>query len=194
MMRKETNQTAKRRERLLFDIASFVVSRAKYYANKNFIGRGPGATARTKGRSGALRRSIEMARVNDSHFVVTAGGTGVPYARVHEFGTAGAGGELPTIRPKPPRKWLTIPMEGKYVGRRATEFSDLHFVPTKKKKIAFLIDETGSRAYMLVKRVDIPPRPYLEPAANDAGQEARFINRLKILYGASTIPYEVTML
>lgn len=57
LLRKETDQSAKRREQLIFDIATFIKNRAKDYAKKNFIGRGPGDTARTQGRSGNLRNS-----------------------------------------------------------------------------------------------------------------------------------------
>lgn len=188
MMRQEQNAQQRRREQLLFDIATFVLGRAKHYAKQNF-GRGIGPSARKRGRSGALMRSIEMARVSGTHFVVEAGGPGVPYAGVQELGTVGKGGTLPSIVPRRV-KWLTIPMESKYVGRRATEFDDLRFVPYNSK-MAALMNAGGQRAYLLVKRVDIKPRPYLQPAAADAAKEERLLSRLRVLYGSSSLPYEV---
>lgn len=188
---KEQDDTKRRREQILFDVATYVLGRAKEYAKQNFTGRGPGKTARTKGRSGSLMRSIQMARLGDTSFVVTAGGPGVPYARVHELGTVGKGGVLPTIVPKPPRKYLTIPLLGKYVGRRATEF-DLNFFKSKNGKFAFLSDNRGNLAYLLLKRVDIPARPYLEPAAKDVGKQTDLMARVAILYGTSKLPYKVT--
>jgi hypothetical protein len=78
----------------------------------------------------------------------------------------------------------------KYVGRRAREF-DLRFVPYSTKAAA-LIDKQGNRAYLLLKRVDIKPRPYLEPAAKDAAADSGLSARLKLIYGSTNLPFEVT--
>jgi phage gpG-like protein len=190
-MQKEQEASVKRRERLLYDVASFVLRRAKAHAKTNF-GRGIGRTARTAGRSGALMRSISMARLNDKQIIVTAGGEGVPYAGVHEMGTKGKGGTLPSIVPKPPRKWLTIPINSDYVGRRAKEFDLVFF--KKNERLAFLADREDKLAYLLLKKVDIPPRPYLQPAAAEAGKDAEIKRRLKEVFGQSRLPYEVTSL
>ena len=128
-MQKEASLVVKRREQLLFDVASFVLRRSKENARRNF-GRGIGKTARTAGRSGNLRESISISRVSGSEIIVKAGREGVPYAAVHELGTQGKGGPIPTITPKN-SKWLTIPIQAGYVGRRAREF-DLGFFKSKK--------------------------------------------------------------
>lgn len=191
MMRQEQNQDKKRREQLLFDIATFVMGRAKFYAKENF-GRGIGGTARTAGRSGALMRSIELARIDDKTFVVTAGGPGVPYAGIHEYGTVGKGGLLPSIRPKNPNGALTVPLLPQYVGRRAREFPDLHVVKPEGSKFAFLANYRNELAYILLKRVDIKPRPYLEPATKDVAKEANLMARVRLIFGDSKVPYQVT--
>lgn len=190
MMQEEQDVSVKRREQLLFDIASFILGKAKFYAKEKF-GRGAGLTARTSGRSGALMRSIEMARVDSKTIIVTAGGPGVPYAAVHELGTKRKGGILPSIVSKRPGGSLTIPLLPQFIGRRATEF-DLHIEKPKGSKFAFLADNRGQMAYLLLKRVDIPPRPYLKPAAEDASKDANIMGRIKILFGTSKLPYEVT--
>ena len=191
MLRTEQNEMIRRREQLLFDVASFVVLRAKRYARTNFIGRGPGATARTKGRSGALMRSIEMARVNSHWIIVTAGSSAVPYAGIHELGTKGKGGVLPSIVPVNAGA-LTIPLLAKYVGKRAREFNDLSLIISKKNGKAYLRNSSKQLAYLLLKRVDIPPRPYLEPAVNDIEKEDVLMNRIKLIFGKTKVPYSIT--
>lgn len=182
-MRVETDSAVKRRERFLFDLATFIMTRAKFHAKKNF-GRGIGKTARTKGRSGALMRSIEIERVSNSHFIVTAGGAGVPYASVHEYGA--------TIRPKPPRQFLTVPLMPQYVGRRAGEFDDLFYVKPRDSKYSFLMNSDDKMAYLLLREVKIPARPYLKPAAEDAANNDKIMERLKLIYGNSKLPFKVT--
>lgn len=189
MMLAEESAVKKRQEHLLFDVASFVLKRAKHYAINNF-GRGIGATARTSGRSGALMRSIIMTRVHSTEWNVTAGNAGVPYAAIHELGTSGKGGTLPSIVPKS-SKALTIPLLPEYVGHRAREFSDLHLLKPKDSKFAFLGNSSGKLAYLLLKRVDIKARPYLQPAVDDAKNEQEIIDRLKVLFGSAKLSYEV---
>jgi len=137
-------------------------------------------------------RSLELERVGEGVLVVQAGGPGVPYAAVHELGTVGKGGEIPSIVPKPPRQWLTIPQKDAYVGRRAGEFKgELFFI--KAGTIAFLIErQTGDAAYLLVRRVDIKARPYLAPAAADAAKDEVIKQQLTDVFGSSKMPYEVT--
>lgn len=190
MMREEVDKAKKRQEQLLFDIASFVLKRAKYHARVNF-GRGPGKTARTKGRSGALMRSIEMVRVDPKTFQINAGGPGVPYAAIHELGTKGKGGQLPDIVPKNAGA-LTIPLLGQYVGRRAREF-DLVIAKKKGSKFSFLKENRkgGKYAYLLLFQVSIPARPYIQPAINDLTNEVELTNRIRVLFGTSKFPYEI---
>lgn len=129
-------------------------------------------------------RSISMARLNKSQIIVTAGGEGVPYAGVHEFGA--------TILPIPPKKWLTIPLHSDYIGRRAFEFELQFFKSKKSNAMAFLADKEDKLAYLLLKKVKIPARPYLQPAAKEAGKDENIRKRLKEVYGQSKLPYEVT--
>jgi hypothetical protein len=58
---------------------------------------------------GSLLNSIRYeARITEDGAEVTVGSYGVKYARIHEFGTVGAGGSLPDIVPVRAKK-LTIP-------------------------------------------------------------------------------------
>lgn len=182
-MQNEMDQSRIKQERLLFDIASYVTRQAKQHCKENF-GRGIGRTARTRGRSGALMNSIRMARVDNSSVMVTAGGNGVPYAAIHEHG-----GVVKPVNVN----WLTIPRFPKYVGRRAREFA-LHFEQRKNSKVAWLVDDHRNYAYLLVKRVTIPARPYLEPAVNDVSNNTVLMDRLKLIFGKSKIPWEIVRL
>ena len=189
----------RRKEQLLFDIAQAIVIQAKLICRGKF-GRGIGKTARTRGRGGGLMNSISAVRVDAKETKVTAGGPGVPYARIHELGTVGQGGLLPTIVPKNV-KWLTQPMQPKYVGFRAREFN-LKFIPSKNRKdIAFLVEQeeidkykkkSKSKsvkkkslkiAYLLRKKTDIPARPYLSPAVGMIMMKDKFNDRVKKVYG-----------
>lgn len=80
---------------------------------------------------------------------------GVLYARVQEFGAI--------ITPKAPKKFLTIPMKPKYVGKSARSFKDLKAIIYAGKS-GCLIDSRGDTAYLLLKRVEIPARPVVTPA------------------------------
>lgn len=184
MMRTETNKKKRRREQLMFDVATFVVGRAKHHARLNFTGRNP-----ANRRTGALMRSIALARI-ENHFMVTAGGSGVPYAMVHELGTMGKGGSLQSIRSSRPGGALTVPLLPQYVGKRAREF-DLHVVKPKDSKFAFLGDSKGKLAYLLLKRVDIEPRPYLEPAVKEINKSRYLMARIRLLFGSSKLPYTI---
>jgi len=79
---------------------------------------------------------------------------GVLYARVQEFGAI--------IKPKR-KKFLTIPMQPKYVGQSARGFK-LDAIFYKGGKSGRLIDQRGDTAYLLLKRVEIPARPFVTPA------------------------------
>ena len=103
-------------------------------------------------RSGKLVRSIDFRLVKGG---VEIGTFGVPYGRIHEFGGV--------ITPRR-RRFLTIPADKPFVNRSALSF-DLKFgrIPKKGGK-PYLITQQGSAAYRLVKRVEIPARPFLGPA------------------------------
>jgi len=82
---------------------------------------------------------------------------GVIYARVQEFGAI--------IKPKT-KKFLTVPMQPKYVGKSARQFNDLSFA-RNKKGTSMLLNDRGDVAYLLLKRVEIPARPFVTPAFRD---------------------------
>jgi len=192
----------KKREHLLYDVAAFVTKMAKLNAKQTF-GLGVsdrkrindiGLSARTSGRSGALMRSIHPERIGPQEIIVMAGGPGVPYAATHEYGTIGKGGTMPTIFPK--KKFLTIPMWDKYVGKRATQFN-LRFEMIRGTDKGMLIENFGTKpkmAYLLLRKVDIKPRPYLKPAGDAAKAEEMLVSRVKTLFfgGDWQIPIEVT--
>lgn len=132
----------------------------------------------TKRPRGALMNSIQHEMTEDGVRVVSAG---VPYARIHEFGTLGAGGKLPDIVPKR-RKWLTIPTEDEYARVRPRTLR-LEFVQDDEGK-AWLWDLRKNRvAYRLVKRVKMPPRPYFFPALKE--RRSDLIDAMRALYALS---------
>ncbi len=92
---------------------------------------------------------------------------GTKYARLHEFGTQGAGGSLPDIQPKNVQ-WLTIPVGDALTGAgtapaRARDFPGLSFIP-RSADTALLADTHGGELnvlFILKKRISIPPRLHL---------------------------------
>lgn len=122
---------------------------------QNSMGRG------VAGVRGMLAGSVQVAVVGNWPGV-TIGGPGVPYAAIHEFG-----GKIAPVNVK----YLTIPADPRYVGRRAREFDDLSFVMSGGK--AFLISRRNKViAYVLRDKrhpVKMPPRPYLAPAMETVG-------------------------
>lgn len=162
MLRNETNLIKKKLLQVRFSIANEIKIEAKQNVTDTF-GRGSGNTARTAGRSGALRDSIDTAFFSDGSVGVEAGGPGVPYAAIQEFGG--------TITPKNVN-WLTIPLSQRFFGRRASEFNDLFFINLRNvdkygHPMGMLIDRTTEdAAYLLLKETRIPARPYLQPAVD----------------------------
>lgn len=111
--------------------------------NKYLSGPRPGKLGRVTNR---LANSLEsdheesLTRVLEFHQDEAVGrvGTGVPYGKVHEFGTVGAGGTLPDIEPRPENPTGLLHFRGR----------DGRWVRTSK--------------------VAIPPRPFIQPAIQDA--------------------------
>jgi phage gpG-like protein len=93
-------------------------------------------------------------------------GTNLAYAAIHEFGG--------TIEPKN-AKWLTIPFEG--VQGRARDYTDTFFRWKRGKEGQSLIlfqNVKGGEPiplFVLVKKAEIPARPYLNPALKENEQE-----------------------
>jgi phage gpG-like protein len=134
-------------------------------ARANFAGKA------VAGSKGSLMNSVALI-MGERHADVEVGGLGVPYARIHEFGGI--------IRPRR-TKYLTIPAEPRWVGKRAKEFGgllDYELVEDEDGKfrpalvLAADLPVKGKRkvikrdsvVFWLVKRVQMPARPYLKPA------------------------------
>ncbi len=133
-----------------------------------------------KRRTGILAKSIVGVVITRGGLpAITVGifsGPALAYAGVQEFGTVGAGGTLPTIRPKN-AKALSIPVgptaltpagvsrfqsPRDYIGP-----GELKFIPGQKS-IGVLVDDVSDEVeYVLVAKVDIPPKHYLLDTMNE---------------------------
>lgn len=196
LLSEEEDVAERRMLQLAYEIAEEVRLRAirnvdEKLGNGRFSGAGADVAAYKKGRSGGLRNSIQLELVGRWP-VVTAGGPGVPYAAVHEYGTVGKGGELPDIVPRR-AKALTIPASPDFVPLRARE-SNLKLAVFGKTGKAALVTPEGEIAYWLVKRVAIEPRPYLAPAAEQVLTDPVVAAKIQKIFGQSELPYEVTKL
>lgn len=148
--------------------------------------RSAGTSAATTGRSGALLNSILIERYGMRGLAVVAGGTGVPYAAIHE------GGGVVTPRRA---RMLTIPFQAAARGHRAREF-DLKVVSKTRvagEDLGPALVRRGAKPwigaiyhdedvfYVLRRRVTIPVRPYLKPAV-DKVTAAQNVRNLLIKY------------
>lgn len=136
------------------------------------------ATVILRVRSGRLRASIrslvEPSPEGGLDLKLSAGGgreggsSEVIYARIHELGG--------TIRPVK-RKFLAIPLPpartAAGVARYKTprDVPGLALVQSLKGQYLLVKSDTGEPWYVLRKRVDIPARPYLRPALEEASAE-----------------------
>jgi hypothetical protein len=150
------------------DIPSFIQKRMRDYA--------PSGNKRRKRifvRSGKLYQSIRGhhrgSSIDDLQAIITAGGADIPYARVQEYGTVGAGGTLPDIRPK--KKYLRMPMssiltprgavKGDYeLVERANSWQTAGGKETWISGRAIMIEEGGKPRpiWALMTESKIPPR------------------------------------
>lgn len=128
-------------------------------------------------RSGRLRASIrslvEPSTEGGLDLKLSAGGgreggsSEVVYARIHELGG--------TIRPVR-RKWLAIPLPPARTAAGVSRYKTprdvpgLHFVTSKRGNL-LLVKPDGQPWFVLRKDVDIPARPYLRPALEEASAE-----------------------
>jgi phage gpG-like protein len=144
-------------------VAMEIKRRAVENATEQF-GKGDARPRYKFGASGALRKSIQILR-EGSKVKVNAGGPGVPYAAIQEFGG--------TIVPKE-KKWLTIPASRKYRARFAREFNDLFFKKFNEREAA-LYAKGGVLAYLLRKRVKLEAKPYMRPAMEDTVNDEEFM-------------------
>jgi phage virion morphogenesis protein len=112
-------------------------------------------------QSGHLMRSVH-AKVEARRVLI---GPNRVYGRIHQFGGV--------IRPKPPRKFLTVPINPVAQGKRARDFQDT-FIPRGKRVI---MQKTGPNSvrplFALVRSVRIPARRYLVFQREDRRRAAR---------------------
>jgi len=134
---------------------------AQRLAKENVTGGGK-ATNRLNVRSGRLRSSITKKVISKGTRHRGIIGSNVVYARIHEEGGV--------IKPVS-AKYLTIPLQAAktragVVRGRARDFQDTFFRHSKSKNL-ILFQKKGDEIiplFLLVKRVEIPARPYLKPA------------------------------
>ena len=122
----------------------------------------PGQPPHTQ--SGILRSSIGFA-VESNQAII---GPVEKYGKIHEYGTMGAGGRLPDIKPRTARA-LAVPIHKDARGKSPRSFSDLVMLK-RPGKAPLLIRPQGKRRlridimYVLQLSVAIPPRPFMRPA------------------------------
>ena len=192
-----TSETEKMLMRSHFDLASAILHKAQDNVKATFGASGHGAgkprssitrrsdggTAGSSGRSGALFRSGMLEWKDQKTLSVVFGGTGVPYAVVHEKGAV--------IRPRKPNGWLTIPFAPAARGKRAREFElqmawDEDWGPV-------LEDGAGEIYYLLRRKATIPARPYLSPAVKAIMNDKHYKAIVKRIFADSgSIKFEVT--
>jgi len=119
-----------------------------------------------------LRQSITSSAFTSERDVVGVVGSPLVYARIHELGTVGAGGELPDIVPKRAGA-LTVPM-GRLYGKnaRASDYPDAFIIKTAGNK-SYLVRKAGDQLeflFALKQRVAIKARPYLSTTAENENQ------------------------
>jgi len=112
------------------------------------------------GRTGALLNSffsVSLFRPSTGTSEIAVG-SAVSYAHVHQLGTIGKGGVLPSIFPKR-AKALWIPLNDK-AARMGTYSQGL----------------VHGRDFIFAKKVDIPPRPMLPDSPNERQEQEEFID------------------
>lgn len=121
-----------------------------------------------KRRTGSLARSIRQdVAGSDLRSLELRAATTSPYAKVHEYGTTGKGGVLPSIVPKR-AKFLTVPIGDnltpagvpRYPSAAALRGQGTFLLKTASGK-TFIVRREGEQLrwlWVLVKKVDIPPR------------------------------------
>jgi hypothetical protein len=108
------------------------------------------------------------------YLVLEFGSYGVPYARIHEFGTVGAGGSLPDIVPRN-KRFLTIPKAPWAKRRRAKDFNLVRMgrVLVDPDKLPNNMREgepipENAIGFILAKRARIKPKRYMQKALRQA--------------------------
>tara|TARA_Y100001973_G_scaffold64658_3_gene94506 strand:+ start:2206 stop:2790 length:585 start_codon:yes stop_codon:yes gene_type:complete len=133
------------------------------------------ASTRLNARTGNLVRSIGARvrkRADGMEIELRAGGgqKRVKYARTHEFGAMKSN----AIRPKK-GKFLAVPVhEELFTGVGVNRYASPRDVPEElffhrndEGKAMLLSEATNEVWYVLMKRVEIPPRPFMKPALDE---------------------------
>jgi len=124
-----------------------------------------------------LRQSINSAAFVQKRDVVGLVGSPLVYARIHELGTVGKGGELPDIKPKR-AKALTVPMPGTQKNARASDYPDA-FIFTSASGKKFLARRQGDSLdvlFVLKDKVALKPTHYLSRSVK--GEEEAIVGIL----------------
>lgn len=130
-------------------------------------GRGLGVNARSGWLRSQLKtdvavplNNIQGARGRVGFFTQRA----AKIARVHEYGTRGAGGTLPDIKPRN-AQWLTVPLPAAQDARGVTRaparaYTNAFVIKSKKGNLLIVEKRTSGLVplFVLKKRVAIPPR------------------------------------
>lgn len=120
---------------------------------------------------GVLKNSISLETENGLP-LVAAGGAGIPYANIHEFGGK--------IIPKNVN-WLTIPNGREYYGKKARDFN-VYFRLINPQLGALVDKNTNKVIFWLKKQVVIKKKSYLTDAGNTAMNRNK--EKLKEVFGS----------
>ncbi len=161
-------------------VANTIVKRIRHRIRENKVKPSTPTKYKTNGKptlteSGKLLRSIKYT-ISDQKITITAGGAGIPYARIHHEGGR--------IFPKT-AKYLAIPLTKAAKVASPRDFKETFFVNncicrTARNADGKIIKKNGKpkviALYKLKKFVDIPARPYM---FLDKQDEDYIIERLK---------------
>jgi phage gpG-like protein len=121
------------------------------------------------GRIGRLLNSFAHAIVGKSSVAVFSD---TPYAKVHQLGTVGKGGTLPTIYPRRARAlWIPLTDAAARMGPTRMVVGRGGFRGAKSALVA-------GKDFIFAKKVDIPPRRMLPESRNEQANQAEFIGDL----------------
>jgi phage gpG-like protein len=141
------------------DVREFAIRNVQQRLNKSGTSRG------------VLKNSISI-EIENGQPIVTAGGAGIPYAAIHEYGGR--------IIPKNVN-WLTIPNGKEYYGKKARDF-DLYFRLINPSLGALFDKNTNKVVFWLKREITIKKKSYLTDAGNSAMNRNK--EKLKQVFGS----------
>lgn len=155
--------------------ASHGMSGGKYWKRKK---RDDGRAVLT-GRTGKLLDSwFTYSTLTDSGGRVVVANP-VPFCHVHELGTKGKGGKLPTIVPRK-AKALFIPLSSRaqtsVLGAASISGRNIRVATRgRKTKAGGRTPLVYGKDFVLAKKVDIPPRPQLPVSDREILEQGKFV-------------------